>query len=48
MSKILRLQRLSVSQDHSMGFVNSGISDHCTTMEPSDISDHCCGTELEV
>ena len=47
MSRILGLQRLTISQDHSMGFVHSGISVHCTDMHPSDQSDWCCNpTEM--
>lgn len=47
MSRVLRLQRLKVSRDHSLGFVHSGISDHCTEMHPSGVSDHCCATGQE-
>jgi hypothetical protein len=47
MSRILQLQRLPISQDHSMGFMHSGISVHCTNMHPSDQSDWCCNPDLE-
>ena len=41
MSRILRLQRLSISQEHSMALVESSYSIHCGGMEPSELSIHC-------
>jgi len=42
MARILRLQTLSVSTQHSLGFLQSNDSDHCSGWSPSAVSNHCC------
>lgn len=41
MSRILRLQRLQVSQVDRTAMVDSDYSIHCSGMSPSDLSIHC-------
>lgn len=41
MSRILRLQRLEVTQDDGEIVVQSIESDHCSGIIPSTESDHC-------
>lgn len=44
MSRILRLQRLSVSQDDPTALVDSCVSYHCGGVLPSEVSVWCGGT----
>ena len=41
MSRVLRLQRLQLTQDDDEIVVQSDVSNHCSGVIPSTESDHC-------